>query len=145
MLAKAPADRYQLMHELRTDLASVREADARSEPAATRAVALPPRGRSPAPAAAPQLLRGMGHRRSVQIGLAAVVLTAIVTASLWPRTGPGANAALSVVVLPPDNVSGTADDDYLANGNRAGGHHQTPWSRVARDPLEYSQSVPRRR
>ena len=111
MLAKGPDDRYQLVHELRTDLARVSEAAGRADPVSPGAVVGQAPGTSTAETAAMKPFLGVARRRSVHIGLAAAALAAILTVSLWPKPG-----VLSVVVLPPTNLSGDSDLDYLANG-----------------------------
>ena len=126
MLAKTPDDRYQLMHELRTDLARVREATDHIDPEATTVVVdgaavsaiRQPSAKSPAQTALST--SSLGRRRGAQIGVAAAVLTAVVAVGIWWNNAPAvpvANPApLSVAVAPLANVSGDPDSDYLANG-----------------------------
>ena len=100
MLAKAPGDRYQSAHDLRTELARVRDLVDRGDLPAERTE---PIGWSA------RLLTG---RRGVVYALVAVV-AAIAGAGVWwtARTGPPA-----VAVMPFHNVTGDPQNDYLADG-----------------------------
>ena len=100
MLAKAPGDRYQSAHDVRTELARVKDLVDRGDRPAERTE---PIGWSA------RLLLG---RRGVIYALVAVV-AAIAGASVWwaARTRPPA-----VAVMPFHNVSGDPKNDYLADG-----------------------------
>ncbi len=102
MLAKEPGERYQLVHELRTDLGRV---DVRPRPIEKHSSA--PR------------LPALGKKQG-RIGLAAFAVAALVAAlAFWPDRpfGPSTEGPPSVAVLPLTNISDEPlESDYLADG-----------------------------
>ncbi len=125
MLAKDPDDRYQLMHELRTDLASVKEADSAPTGVAASTAAVDPASRAAvastirAPSGAIPWIQHLGRQPVAGLGIAAFMMAVIAAAVWWISVllGPVASPErLSVAVAPLGNVSGDPDTDYLANG-----------------------------
>jgi len=153
MLAKAPEDRYQATHDLRTDLARVRDMVDRGE--APTATGKPSTGPEILPVA-PGVVRPAFRRRALISGLVlALGVTAGASLWWWSRAEPGVNRApLSVAVMPFANVSGDPDNDYLANGiaqavttrlHRAG-LRVIPWETARRfrdssNPIEIARAL----
>jgi len=123
MLAKSPGDRYQLVHEVRTDLARAKELTAPTR-------RMPPR-----------------TNRRLGLGMASVALVAVLVAvGVWwlasSRDAPvSSTGPPSVAVLPLKNLShDPLETDYLAEGiSRAvitklvqAGLRVTPWETVRR-------------
>ncbi len=160
MLAKAPTDRYQLVHDVRTDLARVKEFDDWNGAAVGRAARVPtPVAAKPqaTPGAAvnrplARLVQPFARTRALWAGLAVVAALALFAAGTWWWTTPGVPTGdrLAVAVLPLRNVSADPfESDYLADGiSRAVitrltqvGLRVTPWEtaltyRGSRDPTE---------
>ncbi len=144
LLAKAPAERYQNVHDVRTDLAQVSDILARDEPATEgAAVAAAPSTIQP-PAAVPVPRASIWRTRAL---IAAASLTVVVLAALWVwwgsgSGGPGAGGEIpSVAVLPLRNLSrDPIDSDYLAEGITQAvttklvqaGLRVTPWATALR-------------
>ena len=125
MLAKDPDDRYQLMHELRTDLARVKESDRPPTASRISTAAIDPSSRSAvastlqAPGGAIPWPRRLGRQRVAGLGIAAVIVAVVAATVWWISTlfNPFATPEpLSVAVAPLGNVSGDPDTAYLANG-----------------------------
>ena len=66
-------------------------------------------------ATAPLARRGYGRAKLAGAGLAVVLLLAVITWLRWPREGMPAQIR-SIAVLPLDNLSGDANQDYFADG-----------------------------
>ena len=129
MLAKEPAERYQLVHEVRTDLARV---DARPGPIEERAPVL----RLPA--------FGKKRRRFASAAFAVAALVAAL--AFWPDRpfGPSTEGPPSVAVLPLTNISDEPlESDYLADGISPSRYHQADPSRPARDSMGDIPALPR--
>ena len=100
LLAKRPADRYQSATDAASDLRRLAAADG--------AVA------APAPA--------LARRRRNSLPAAVLVLAAVLAAAWWANAskrapGGGVGATIgSIAVLPLDNLSGAADQQYFADG-----------------------------
>src|SRR3990172_12875110 len=139
MLAKDPADRYQLVHEVATDLSHVQGLEERSQEVRAGRADARPRPRL----STPLLLK---------VGLASVLVLALVSVVTWwlvsesdSTLGPP-----TIAVLPLTNVSADPlESDYLAQGiTRAvitkltqAGLRVTPWETAQRyadrrDPAE---------
>ena len=102
MLAKEPAERYQLVHEVRTDLARV---DARPGPIEERAPVL--------------RLLAFGKKRRRFASAAFAVAALVAALAFWPDRpfGPSTEGPPSVAVLPLTNISDEPlESDYLADG-----------------------------
>jgi hypothetical protein len=54
--------------------------------------------------------------RLVWVGAVALALLLLAAVPLWFRLTPAANAKLSMMVLPFDNMSGDKEQEYLADG-----------------------------
>jgi TolB-like protein len=102
MLAKDPDDRYQSVHEVRTDLAELTHPD--------------PSGTVEAPVAAqPRYVSGW------RLGFALIGVLAVVGLAVWlfgqrsPAT-PEAGEITSLAVLPLDNLMGDPEQQYFVDG-----------------------------
>ncbi len=153
MLAKAPAERYQRVHDVRTDLAQVSDSVERDQAPLDVPAALPPRTVRPSAGTRPTP-RASASRTRVVIASASAVVAVLAALWMWWETGParpGSRAeAPSVAVLPLSNLSRTPEDtDYLADGITQAvitrliqaGLRVTPWEtalrfRDSREPTE---------
>ncbi len=120
LLAKAPADRYQLAHDVRKDLTQVGDVIDRAQPAPEDiAIASPPSTIHPPAAVSP--LRAWTRRRRSVIAAASLTVALLAAVGVWWGTGsggPGSRAEISsVAVFPLRNLSQEPiESDYLAEG-----------------------------
>jgi TolB-like protein len=110
MLAKDPDDRYQSVHEIRTDLADLSRVDS------SRPVEVP----IEVPAQAPAPTR-QGRAFRWQAGVALVAVLAIVGTLAWQFGGKTPEALedggiASLAVLPLDNLMGDPEQQYFVDG-----------------------------
>src|SRR3990172_9769047 len=130
MLAKDPADRYQLVHEVATDLSHVQGLEERSQEVRAERADARPRPRL----STPLLLK---------VGLAAVLVLALVSVVTWwlVSESDSTSGPPTVPVLPLTNVSADPlESDYLADGITQAvitrlaqvGLRVTPWQSVRR-------------
>jgi serine/threonine-protein kinase len=110
-LEKDPRDRYQTSRDVFNELKDLR-AETLSETVS------PQRSEPTAAVRAPRPKPAAGKRRVGAAALAAVLVgLALFAARRWmPRTGSGPRAIQSIAVLPLDNYSGDAGQDYFAEG-----------------------------
>ncbi len=121
LLAKAPAERYQKVHEVRTDLAQVSDTVDRAHPAPEgAAIALPPLATQP-PAGTLPTPRTWTRRRSSVLAFVSLMVAALGAVWVWWDSGsggPGSGGEVpSVAVLPLRNLSrDPLESNYLADG-----------------------------
>ena len=158
LLAKAPAERYQLVHDVRTDLTQVTDIIDRAHSAPEGAVvATPPSTVQPVGAARPKSPALTWRRRSV-IAVASLAVAAVAAVWVWWGTGsggPGSGEQVpSVAVLPLRNLSQDPfESDYLADGIAQAvttklvqaGLRVTPWetAQLLRDRREPAEEIAR--
>jgi TolB-like protein/predicted Ser/Thr protein kinase len=102
MLAKAPGDRYQSAHDLRTELVAVRDGPDRG----------PVREQADEPIVRPPWVL---TRRQILTALGTIAAAIASGAGWWATRTPSARP-LSLAVLPFVNASGDTQNDYLGNG-----------------------------
>ncbi len=121
LLAKAPADRYQNVHDVRTELAQVSDIVDRVQPAPEDAAIATPAPRMQPRAAARQISPALTWRRRSVIASASLAVAILAVAWVWWGSESGEPASgveiPSVAVLPLRNVSADpSESDYLADG-----------------------------
>ncbi len=121
MLAKATADRYQLVRDVRTDLTQVSDVVDRAQPVPEgAAIAIPPSTGAPVAATRSPSDGFPWPSRSV-MAVASLAVAVLAAASIWWGSGSdelGSGAQVpSVAVLPLRNLSqDPLETDYLAEG-----------------------------
>ncbi len=120
LLAKAPDDRYQLVHDVRTDLTLLGDLADRAQPPEGAASGAPRSAVQPPAVARPTPRPSTWRTRSVVASVSLAVL-GLAALGVWWGTGsggPGADGEVpSVAVLPLRNLSqDPMESDYLAEG-----------------------------
>jgi serine/threonine protein kinase/TolB-like protein len=146
MLAKDPEERYQSVHDLRTDLARVTDLAERETAAGRTSVGATP-GRKPR-------TRMTSRSLGLVTALAAVILGAVGWWATRAPEAPVSRRSLSVAVMPLVNISDDPESDYLANGIAQAvttrlhrvGLHVIPWETARRfgdlnNPMEVARTL----